>query len=95
MTTLSERNFHVLMGALLLGSTILDRVLESATPSWNPPSVSLVTLAVGLVWVALFAGYRGRNIEQRMRVLEDRLERSERRVAAMDAELADRRRPLI
>ncbi|MEM7202039.1 MAG: hypothetical protein AAF628_17355 [Planctomycetota bacterium] len=95
MFTLGERGFHLLMGALVLGSTLMDRILLSALPAWDPPVVSLLTLAIGLVWVALFAAYRGRNLEERMRVLEDRLERAQRRVDAHDAELAERRRGLI
>ncbi len=95
MFTLGERGFHFLMGALLLGSTFLDRALGSALPAWNPPLVSLLTLAVGLIWIALFAAYRGKGLEDRLRVLQDRMERAERRVDAHDAELAERKRPLI
>ena len=95
MTTLSERHFHVLMAVLVIGSTLLDRLLHDFVPTWQPPAVSLVTLALGLVWVGLFAGYRGRNLEDRIRVLEDRLERTQRKVEQLDAEDAERRRPLL
>ncbi len=92
MYGLSERGFHLLLGGLLLGSTFLDRAARALLPSWDPPQVSLLTLAIGLIWVALFAAHRGKNLEDRMRVLEDRLERSEQRVEIHDVELA-RRRP--
>ncbi len=95
MTTLSERNFHLLMVVLAVASVFLDPLMESALPAWNSPKVSLLTLAIGLIWVGLFAAYRGKNLEDRVRVLEDRLERSERKVERLDAELTERRRPLI
>jgi len=95
MTTLGERPFHLLMGALFLGSTFLDPAMQSVMPAWSPPQVSLMTLVLGLIWVGLFAGYRGQNLEDRIRVLEDRAERAEKKVEQLDAELADRNRPLL
>ncbi len=95
MTTLGERPFHWLMGALFLGSTFLDPAMRAVTAAWSPPQISLMTLVVGLIWVGLFAGYRGKNLEDRMRVLEDRLQRSEQKVKILDAEMAERKRPLI
>ena len=95
MTTLGERPFHWLMGALFLGSTFLDPAMRAITPAWQPPEVSLITLVIGLIWVGLFAGYRGKNLEDRMRVLEDRTERAERKIEILDAEQAERRRPVI
>ena len=54
-----------------------------------------MTLVLGLIWVALFAGYRGKNLEDRMRVLEDRTQRAEHKIENLDAEQAERNRPLI
>ena len=95
MRTLSEQQFHLLMGTLLLASTFVDPAMKTLLPSWRAPVVGFLTLVIGLVWVALFAGYRGRNLEDRVRVLEDRLDRAERRIADLDAEQAERSRPLI
>ena len=95
MFHLGERGFHMLMGGLLLGSTFFDRAMQALSPAWNPPQISLLTLALGLVWVALFAGYRGRNLEDQLRVLDDRLERAQQRIEAHDVELAQRRPPTI
>lgn len=95
MTTLGERPFHWLMGALFLGSTFLDPAMRAVTSAWSPPQVSLMTLVIGLIWVGLFAGYRGKNLEDRLRVLEDRAQRAERKIEALDAEFTQRHRPLI
>lgn len=81
---MSERSFHLLMGALLFASTFLDRLVRSALPAWNPPVVSLLTLVLGLLWVAIFAGYRVRLIDDHVRVLQDRAERAERKIAALE-----------
>ena len=72
------------MGALLFASTFLDRIVRSALPAWNPPVVSLLTLAIGLVWVALFAAYRIRLLDEQVRVLRDRAERSERKISQLE-----------
>lgn len=93
MVTLGERSFHVVMAVAFAASLGVDPLMKSLVPTWNPPAVSLVTLVLGLVWVALFAAHRLREMEAKHRVLEDRLERTERRVQAIDAELAERRRP--
>jgi len=80
----NERSFHLLMGALLFASTFFDRVVRSAIPAWNPPVVSLLTLVIGLVWVGLFAAYRVRLVDDQARVLRDRAERAERKIAALE-----------
>jgi len=95
MTTLGERPFHWLMGALFLGSTFLDPAMRTVTSAWSPPQVSLMTLVIGLIWIGLFAGYRGKNLEDRLRVLEDRSQRAERKIEALDLELTERHRPMI
>ena len=94
MRSLSENNFHLVMGTLLLLSTFIDPAMRAVLPAWKPPEVGFVTLVLGLVWVALFAGYRGRNLEDRVRVLEDRLDRTERKVADLETDQSERARPL-
>ena len=95
MVTLGERSFHLLMAVAFTASLGVDPLMKSIVPTWSPPAVGLLTLVLGLAWVALFAGHRVRKMEAKHRVLEDRLERTERRVQAIDAELAERRRPLL
>ena len=80
----NERSFHLLMGALLFASTFLDRIMRSALPAWNPPGVGLLSLVLGLVWVGLFAAYRTRLVDEQTRVLQDRAERAERKIAALE-----------
>ncbi len=92
MQSLGERQFHVLMGALLLGSLFLDRLMQNAISTWFSPSVGIVTLALGLVWVGLFAAFRARQADERVRVVEDRLERLQQLVRSLEDDARDRRR---
>jgi hypothetical protein len=87
MISVSERNFHLLMGALLLGSVLLDRLMRAALPAWQMPQVTLLTLVLGLIWIGLFTVHRVRTLQERLRVLEDRLQRNERKADALEVEL--------
>lgn len=79
-----ERGFHLLMGTLLFGSLLLDRVLRGVLPTWNPPTVGLASLVLGLVWVGLFTSHRTRLLDDDVRVLRDRAERAERKIVALE-----------
>lgn len=92
MRSLPENQFHVLMGILLAGSLFLDRLMQKAVSTWTSPQVGLVTLALGMVWVGLFAAHRASKIEERARVSEDRVERLERLVRDLEAAERERRR---
>lgn len=84
MRTLGENGFHWLMGALLVGSSFLDPAMRAVLPTWRPPQVSFVTLVLGLIWVGLFAAHRMHLLHDRLRVLEDRAERTERKVEGLE-----------
>ena len=95
MITLGERPFHIMMGVLVLLSLLLDPVASSMLPTWDTPEVNLLTLGIGLIWIGLFAAYRAQRVADQQRVLKDRIERSERKISALEAELTERTRPLI
>jgi len=88
--TLAERPFHLLMATLVVASLFVDQQAEH-WPAWHMPHIGLVTFALGLVWIALFAAYRLRTLQQRIDVLEDRLERTSRRADALEDETRRRR----
>jgi hypothetical protein len=94
MISIGEQRFHVLMGALVLGSLFLDSIMRSLLPAWNPPQIGLVTFVLGLVWLGLFVAHRMRNAGEQLRVLLDRLDRAERKVDGLERELALRNPPL-
>jgi len=84
MRSLGENGFHVLMGALLIGSSFLDSAMRALVPTWRPPEVSFVTVVLGLIWVGLFTTSRIRDLGDKIRVLEDRTQRGERKIAALE-----------
>lgn len=86
MRTLGENGFHLLMGALLIGSSFLDPALRALVPTWRPPEVSFVTVVLGLIWVGRFTTSRIHDLADKLRVLEDRTERGERKIATLEDE---------
>jgi uncharacterized membrane protein len=94
MRSLSENQFHVLMAALLFGSLVLDEQARRLLPTWGAPKVGVITLVLGLVWVALFGAHRLRALQDKIKVLQDRVDRLTHRADAMeDTERARRARP--
>lgn len=87
MKSLSEQSFHVLMAALLAGSCLMDRYLPESFSGWNPLSVSVLSLAIGLVWIGRFTTWRLELASEQLRVMRDRLERVERQHSALEDEL--------
>ncbi len=65
------------------------------TALWDPPRVSMITLAVAMVWMFRTAQLALRGRDDRRRVVEDRLERAENKIAQLERELTERKRPLI
>ena len=78
MKSIEERNFHLLMGGLFMTSILLDPAIASVLDSWNPPDVTFVTLAVGLVWVGRYAAWRSSRADATIRELRERVDRLER-----------------
>lgn len=94
MVTLGERGFHLLLGTLFLLALAFETLAERHLPTWNPPQVGVLTLVVGLAWVARLTAWRAELQNERNRVLTDRIERLERKLAALEDDAMERRRPL-
>ena len=91
MRTLAEPQFHMLMAFLVLLSLFVDQNATKVLPAWNMPDVGLVTFLLGLCWVALFAAHRFRNLQERIAVLEDKLERTASRTDVLEDDARSRR----
>ena len=77
-----DRNFHLVMGALVSVSLITD---QQQFEAWRAGQVSMVTLVLAMVWIGRFAwdGFRKREaaaevIRNRLKVVEERLDELER-----------------
>lgn len=93
MVTLGERGFHAVLGLSLLAAMAFDTLAKRHLPGWNPPQFGITSLAVAFFWVARYATWRAELNDERARVAADRIERLERKLAALDAELAEKRPP--
>jgi hypothetical protein len=79
------------MAVLVIASLFLDEGAARVLPNWSNPKVGLVTFALGLVWLALFAAHRIRNLHARIDVLQDRLDRTASRTEALEDDARRRR----
>ncbi len=87
MTQIQERGFHLLMGALLVAACYFDRFMANSDLAWKPPEVGFVALTVGMVWIGRYAAWRSELTGERLKVMNDRIERLERKNNALEDEL--------
>ncbi len=91
MHKLQEPQFHGLMAVLILLALALEQEGPRFMPGLTIPKVGIVTLAIGLCWLALFAAHRIRNLHERLDVLEERLRRTTQRTDALEDDARARR----
>jgi hypothetical protein len=86
-----ERNFHRLMGGLLLVSLVID---QQEFETWRAGQVSMISLVLAMAWIGRSAleGFRRR--DARVKILENRLAAVEERVDELEREARARRAPL-
>jgi uncharacterized membrane protein len=92
MRSLGENQFHLLMGVLVIGSLFLDRLMAKVVTTWTSPQVGLITFALGLVWVGLFAAHRAAKSSERIAIAEDKVDRLAQLVRALEDLERERRR---
>ncbi|HEB54626.1 MAG TPA: hypothetical protein ENI87_15360 [bacterium] len=89
----NDTAFHLRMAALLVASLFLEHLANTRLEHWSAPQIGVVTFVLGLTWVVLFAAHYGNELQRRIRVLEDKLERTSE-LAEMLAEQTRQRRAL-
>ncbi|MEY2980291.1 MAG: hypothetical protein ACO4CT_16305 [Planctomycetota bacterium] len=95
MHTLSERNFHLVMGSVCAVAVLLENVLPRILSAWNPPQLGFLTFVAGLVWVARYTSWRAELHDEGDRTLAARVERLEQLQRGLEDDLRERfRRPL-
>ncbi len=87
----NDTAFHLRMAALVIASLFLEHLATTRLPNWSSPQIGIVTFVLGLAWVALFAFQHAKVQQDKLRVLEDRLERLTDRVDADEDALRARR----
>ena len=67
--------FHLRMAALVVVSLFLEHLAKTRLLHWSSPEIGVVTFVLGLAWVALAAFHHAKATQERVRVLEAKLER--------------------
>lgn len=71
----NDTTFHLRMAAVVIGALFLEQLAAKHIAHWSAPNIGIVTFALGLVWVALTAWHHAKATQDRVRVLEAKLER--------------------
>ncbi|MCA8975292.1 MAG: hypothetical protein KDC98_11265 [Planctomycetes bacterium] len=87
----NDTAFHLRMAAFVVFALFLEHLAERNLPEWSSPHIGILPFALGLLWVGLYAFHIATMLRQRIRVLEDRLDRLTDRADALEHERRDRR----
>jgi hypothetical protein len=87
----NDKAFHLRMAALLIASLFLEQLATKHLPNWSSPQIGIVTFVLGLLWVALAGFHHARTMQNRLRVVEDRLDRLTAQADALESERRARR----
>jgi hypothetical protein len=71
----NDTAFHLRMAAAVIAALFLEQLAAKHIAHWSAPSIGIVTFALGLTWVALAAFHYAKSTQERVRVLEVKLER--------------------
>lgn len=84
----NDTAFHLRMAALLIGSLFLENLAATHLPHWSAPKLGVITFVLGLTWVAMAAFHHAKATQDRVKVLEAKLDR----LQALTDALADDQR---
>jgi hypothetical protein len=87
----NDTAFHLRMAALLIASLFLEHLAATRIEHWSSPRIGVVTFVLGLAWVALAAFHHAKATQDRVRVLEAKLERLDALVELLADEQRARR----
>lgn len=87
----NDSAFHTKMAALLIVSLFVEHNAKSWLPNWSAPQIGVITFVLGLAWVTLFAAHHSQEMQRRIRVLEDKLERTNQLAETLADEARQRR----
>jgi len=71
----NDTAFHLRMAALVIGSLFLEQLASKHLPNWSSPQIGIVTFVLGLAWVALAAFHHAKSTQDRVKVLDAKVER--------------------
>jgi hypothetical protein len=87
----NDTAFHMRMAALLVGAMFLENLATTYLPHWSSPQIGVVTFVLGLSWVALAAFHHAKSMQDKLRVLEDKVDRLSARTDTLEDDRRARR----
>lgn len=87
----NDTSFHLRMATLLVASLFLEHLAATRLTHWSAPQIGVITFVLGLAWVTLTGFHQSKDQADKVRVLEDRVERLQLQVEALEDELRARR----
>lgn len=87
----NDTAFHMRMAALLVGAMFLENLATKYLPHWSSPQIGVVTFVLGLSWVALAAFHHAKSMQDKLRVLEDKVDRLSARTDTLEDDRRARR----
>jgi hypothetical protein len=85
---MKEARLHTVFGLLFVLSFFGSDQLQKLLPTWYDPKIGLISFVVALLWLTTFFLNLGKALLDEQRVLRDRVERLENKVAALEDERA-------
>ncbi|MFK7739795.1 MAG: hypothetical protein AB8H80_05680 [Planctomycetota bacterium] len=87
----NDTSFHLRMATLLIASLFLEHIANTRLPNWSSPQIGIITFVLGLAWIAMLAMHHSKSQDDRIRVLEDKLERTNQLAEMLADEIRQRR----
>ncbi len=88
--TKTDKRLQFVFALLFIGSFFLDDQVVKILPTWSDPKVGLLSYVIGIFWMGSLILDRMRDLENKHRVLEDRIDRHKNKIRALEDELAGR-----
>jgi hypothetical protein len=81
---------HLVFGLLFIGSFFLSGQAKKVLPTWNDPEIHLLSLAVAFLWLGTIFQRKVKALDDRCKVLKDRLERAQAKIDWLEREQAEK-----
>lgn len=78
---MQERNFHLLMGGLLVTALVIDPAMSSILTNWSPPELGIFPIVIGFLWLARYAVWKNQCAERDARQVRNQILDTERRLS--------------
>ncbi len=82
----TEAPTHFVFAVLFFTTGFYGDHIASVFPGWRDPKIGILCVVIGLLWLLRFFVGRYKEMADELKVLRDRVERTERHVNALEDE---------